>query len=107
MSKPKSIKVKLNKCNPEPEVIPSGNIVGDIAGYEEINHPKHYNGLPNGIECIDVIEHFKGNIALSIKHLWRAGLKPGQGRAKDLKKALWYIQREINLEEGNVPKITK
>lgn len=64
-------------------------------GYEEVDHPKHYNEHPKGIECIDVIEDFPFNIGTSIKYLWRAGLKPGQGMVQDYKKALWYIQREI------------
>jgi hypothetical protein len=63
-------------------------------------HPSYYNALPNGIECWDVTEHFKGNIAMSIKHLWRAGKKPGQDLIQDYKKAIQYIQREIDLASG-------
>lgn len=72
---------------------------------ESINHPKHYNQHPNGIECIDVIRHYTCDIANALKYLWRAGLKPELGKAdadkeiEDLKKALWYIedyQKHIN-----------
>lgn len=60
---------------------------------ETINHPKHYNQHPSGIECITVVEWFGFNIGNAIKYLWRAGLK---GNAvEDLKKACWYVQREI------------
>lgn len=65
---------------------------------ESINHPKHYNQHPNGIECIDVIRHYTCDIANALKYLWRAGLKPELGKAdadkeiEDLKKALWYIE---------------
>ena len=58
-----------------------------------VNHPIHYNQHPSGVECIDIIEHFNFNIGVTIKHLWRAGLK---GEVlEDLRKAAWYIQREI------------
>ena len=63
-----------------------------------VNHPKHYNSHPNGIECIDIIRHYVCDIANAIKYLWRAGLKPEMGmedaekEIEDLKKALWYIE---------------
>lgn len=60
-----------------------------------VNHPAHYNQHPAGIEAIDVIEHMSFNIGTAIKYLWRAGLKPGEATGKDLKKASWYIQREL------------
>ncbi len=63
--------------------------------YETVDHPPHYNQHPAGIECIDVIEHFPANIALAIKHEWRAGLKPDTSAIEDLRKAKWYIEREI------------
>lgn len=65
---------------------------------EHVNHPKHYNSHPNGIECIDVIRHYVCDIANAIKYLWRAGLKPEMGmedakkEIEDLMKALWYIE---------------
>ena len=69
-----------------------------IAEKEHVNHPKHYNSHPNGIECIDIIRHYTCDIANAIKYLWRAGLKPEMGMVnaekeiEDLKKALWYIE---------------
>jgi Protein of unknwon function (DUF3310) len=69
---------------------------------EEINHPKHYNLHPAGIEAIEVIEHFTFNVGTAAKYLWRAGLKVSpngderDARIRDLKKAAWYIDREID-----------
>lgn len=71
---------------------------------DPINHPTHYNNGPpcpgcgRIIECIDVIEYRPCLRANSIKYLWRADDK---GKTvEDLKKAIWYIQREIdNLEK--------
>ena len=85
--------------------IASGFNPNYVPEYEEVVHPAHYNGLPNGIECWDVTEHFPGNIAMGIKHLWRAGLKPGNEAEKDLNKALQYIQRQKDLVTGKVNKM--
>lgn len=64
--------------------------------YEFVNHPMHYNRHPAGIECIDVIEPMSFNVGSAIKYLWRAGLKPGTDTLQDLRKAEWYIKREID-----------
>jgi len=58
-----------------------------------VNHPPHYT--VNGIEVIDVIENYKLNYKLGnvVKYVLRADLKGN--RLQDLKKALWYLQREI------------
>jgi hypothetical protein len=60
---------------------------------ETVNHPKHYNTNPSGIECIDVIEHLNFNIGSAIKYLWRVDDKDDP--IDDLRKAEWYIKREI------------
>lgn len=59
-----------------------------------VNHPIHYNRHKSGVECIDVVEHMSFPIGSAIKYLWRADEK---GNAvEDLKKARFYIQREID-----------
>jgi hypothetical protein len=66
---------------------------------DPVNHPPHYTSHPSGVECIQVAEHFNFCIGNAIKYLWRAGLK---GEAlEDLRKAAWYINREINRLERN------
>lgn len=65
---------------------------------EQVNHPKHYNQHPAGIECIEIIRHYTCDISNALKYLWRAGLKPEMGKEdaekeiEDLKKALWYVE---------------
>lgn len=66
---------------------------------DPVNHPPHYTSHPaacacgRGIECIQVTEHMGFCIGNAIKYLWRAGRK---GEAiEDLRKAAWYIDREI------------
>jgi len=68
---------------------------------EKVNHPSHYNQHPAGIECIDVIEAFNFNLGSVIKYIWRASLKPGEDTMDDLRKAEWYIKREIERMEKN------
>jgi len=57
-----------------------------------VEHPDHYNKIPN-VECIDVVEHMSFNRGNVIKYVWRAGSKDSE--LEDLKKAQWYLTREI------------
>ncbi len=58
-----------------------------------INHPPHYNLHPSGVECIDITEHMNFNLGNVVKYLWRADEKDAP--IEDLKKAQWYLEREI------------
>ena len=60
---------------------------------DPVNHPKHYTEHPSGVECIEITEHMNFCVGNAIKYLWRAGLKGAQ--VEDLRKARWYIDREI------------
>jgi len=60
---------------------------------ETVDHPQHYTSHPSGIECIDVVEWMSFNCGNAMKYIWRADLKGG---IEDLRKAAWYIQREID-----------
>lgn len=63
-----------------------------------VDHPAHYTSHPSGIECIGVTEHMNFCVGNAIKYLWRAGLK---GEAlEDLRKARWYVDREIQRLEN-------
>lgn len=62
-----------------------------------VNHPPHYTGHPSGVECITITEHMGFNLGNAVKYIWRADLK---GDAiEDLRKAAWYVQREIERRE--------
>jgi len=56
-----------------------------------VNHPSHYQH-PSGIKAIDVCECENFNIGNALKDLRRRNAKGG---VEDLRKAEWYIQREI------------
>lgn len=61
-------------------------------------NPSHYRNHPSGIECITITEHFGFNLGNAIKYIWRAGLKT-DSPVEDLKKARWYLDRQIALIE--------
>ena len=80
---------------------------------DNVNHPKHYT--TGNIEVIDFIEDKELNFNLGnvIKYVARAGRKKVQGKTlenkalEDLKKAQWYIQREIKTREERLGCINK
>lgn len=64
-----------------------------VPGTDPVNHPKHYTSHPSGVECIQITEHYCNNLGNVIKYVWRAEEKGAP--LQDLKKALWYLNREI------------
>ena len=57
-------------------------------------NPTHYKSHPSGIEVIEITEHMNFCRGNAIKYILRAGLK-SKDATEDLKKAVWYINREI------------
>lgn len=55
--------------------------------------PPHYRSHPSGVECIAITEHMNFTLGNAVKYIWRASLKGRQ--VEDLKKARWYLDREI------------
>lgn len=66
---------------------------------DPVNHPAHYTSSESGIECIQVTEHMNFCLGNALKYIWRAGIK-NPDTVQDLKKAVWYINREISRIEG-------
>lgn len=60
---------------------------------DPVNHPSHYTRHPSGVECIQVAEHLNFCRGNAIKYIWRAGEKGDA--VEDLRKAVWYLEREI------------
>lgn len=73
-----------------------GGFMGHTCGEKEaVDHPSHYGGADNPYEAIKVIEAWGlgFNLGNTVKYISRAGRK---GAAlEDLRKAAWYLQREI------------
>jgi len=69
---------------------------------DAVNHPPHYGGADAVYEAIKVIEAWQLGFHLgnAVKYIARAGKK---GDAlEDLRKARWYIDRQIAALEGTV-----
>ncbi len=74
------------------------NIMADM-----VNHPSHYE--TGKFECIDVMEETQGTEAVmdfcicnALKYLYRHKRKNG---IEDIKKAKWYINKYLELDERN------
>lgn len=67
---------------------------------DPVNHPAHYTF--GKIEVIDVIDDWNLNYERGcvIKYVARAGRKDPAKEAEDLKKARFYLDREIQKVEG-------
>ena len=71
-------------------------------GRDMVNHPPHYTEHPSGVECIQIVEHMNFCRGNAVKYIWRAGEKGDP--IEDLKKARWYIDREIERLSGKETK---
>jgi hypothetical protein len=69
-------------------------------GYETVDHPEHYGGKDNPYEAIKVIEAWMlgFNLGNCIKYIARSEWKGDE--LEDLKKARWYLDREISTLES-------
>ena len=74
-----------------------------------VNHPYYYR--QGSYEVIDIIEEFNLGFHLGcvIKYILRAGRKPlpgvsvEQAETEDLRKAMWYLDRELQRRERLAP----
>ena len=64
-----------------------------------IAHPSHYTRF-QGIEVIQLTEQLNFCRGNAVKYIARAGAKDASKEVEDLKKAAWYIQREIERLES-------
>jgi hypothetical protein len=75
---------------------------------DNVNHPAHYT--TGNIETIDFIEDKELNFNLGnvVKYVARAGRKKSKGKSiefkalEDLKKAQWYLNKEIETREKHL-----
>lgn len=65
-----------------------------------VDHPDHYGG-DSTYETIKVIDAWGLDFCLgnAVKYISRAGKKDPTKVIEDLKKAIWYIEHEIELME--------
>lgn len=73
---------------------------------DPVNHPHHYGGADNPYEVIKIIRHYRCgfNIGNVMKYILRAGVKDPAAEIQDLKKAVWYLNKEIEWREEDKKK---
>lgn len=72
----------------------------------DATNPDHYRNFSNNTEVIDIAENLSYNAGNAVKYLARATRTDGQTKHEnpltDLRKAKWYVEREIDrLDRGN------
>lgn len=82
--------------------------LADVERREEkaVNHPDYYKH--GGIEAIDAIEAWElgFNLGNVVKYIARAGRKT-KDSLQDLRKAAWYLDREIKRINSKAPDMVK
>lgn len=68
-----------------------------VAENDVINSPAHYTAYP--VEVIELTEHMNFCRGNAVKYISRAGLKDPAKEVEDLRKAVWYLEREISRVE--------
>ena len=76
------------------ENLNSKTMINDVTT-DDVNHPSHYTS--GQIEVIDFIEdqHLGFHLGNAVKYISRAGRKNPDKTIEDLRKAVWYINRQI------------
>ena len=68
---------------------------------DPVEHPNYYNWIPK-VECLDVVECFNFNLGCAVKYIWRAPTKMTNEKVEDLRKAVFYLEREmLRLQPNN------
>ena len=65
---------------------------------DPVEHPAHYTSSPSGVEVITVTEHLNFCLGNVVKYVLRADHKGDP--ITDLRKARWYLDREITRRGG-------
>lgn len=91
-----SVRWKLKQENKVVDLTAAGSPITDKTEFimpDPVNHPYHYT--TGGIETIDFIEakQLNYNLGNVVKYITRADHKGN--RVEDLRKAKWYLEREI------------
>lgn len=74
------------------------NELHKLIATELVDHPAHYNAHPSGVEAIRFVEHMSFNSGNAAKYIYRH-LEKGSP-IPDLRKARWYIERELGRLRG-------
>ena len=64
---------------------------------EDKINPTHYKDAGYFVQPIDVTQELPFCLGNAVKYMARAGKKAGASELEDLKKALWYVERQLDL----------
>lgn len=102
IGKPDGVRFRIEN-NPEETRFATDRRVADAKpAHNDVEHPGHYNWMPNGIECKDVAQFLPAMVALALRYQWRAGrkvypgLSPRESAVKDLLKAVQCLEFEMD-----------
>lgn len=70
----------------------------DVTVEDLVNSPAHYNRFP--VEVIQLCRHLNFNRGNVVKYCARAGYKNTAAEVEDLRKAIWYLEDEIQRITG-------
>ena len=89
------VQKKPSEDKPKPAPVKTTKAPAKAPVCDNVNHPSHYTD--GKIEVIDYIEDKQLNYHLgnAVKYISRAGKKDPTKKVEDLRKAAWYINREI------------
>lgn len=65
---------------------------------DPVNSPPHYNKFP--VEVIQLTRNLSFDRGNAVKYICRAGVKDPANEVQDLKKAIWYLEDEIQRLTG-------
>lgn len=68
--------------------------------FDPVKRPEHYNSHPSGVECNTIARYYSFNIGSAIKYLWRHGLKSNAPAAQDIRKAIQFLEFELDKIEN-------
>ncbi|GAB4584444.1 hypothetical protein [Nocardia sp. IFM 10818] len=66
-------------------------------------NPAHYQGFSNGAQVIDISEHLTSNGGQALQYIARSTRLDGKNKGnplEDLRKAMWFIDREVSRLEA-------
>jgi hypothetical protein len=71
-------------------------------------NPDYYVNNPTGIEPIKIERHLPTCLGNAMKYIWRVGFggKPGNDPVQDLRKAIRWLEEEIDLRQGGRDEFT-
>lgn len=70
-------------------------VESDNINHDTVNHPKHYTSHPSGVEAIQITEHLNFCLGNAVKYCFRSGNKVQSDDTEDLRKAIWYAERDV------------